>query len=189
MRLAAARCVAETLHPRFRWGRRCPRAYADRVKLPVPIRRLIYRCGYRVLQVVWFVWRPAKTGVKCLLTADDRILLVRHTYGRRRWDLPGGSVKRGEPPLQTARREMDEELGLGCAEWIKIGEIRGTFDHRRDTIHCFRAEIEPSARLKLDRGELDAAAWFARTDLPADLSPYVVPVVEGARAYDVPRQA
>jgi 8-oxo-dGTP pyrophosphatase MutT (NUDIX family) len=158
------------------------------MKLPVAIRRIIYRVGYRVLQVVWFVWRPAKTGVKCLLTADDQILLVRHTYGRRRWDLPGGSVKRGEPPLDTARREMDEELGLGWADWVKIGELRGMMDHRSDTIHVYRAEVGANAKLKLDRGEIDAAAWFARADLPAELSPYVIPIVKGSFAYDTQRR-
>lgn len=159
------------------------------MQFPVPVRRLVYRVGYRVLQVAWFVWRPAKTGVKCLVTADDQILLVRHTYGRRRWDVPGGSVKRGEPPLEAARREMAEELGLGGADWIRIGEIRGKMDHRRDTIHCFWAEVEAGTTLTLDRGEIDAAAWFARTDLPADRSPYVIPIVTGSREYAMQRLA
>ncbi len=158
------------------------------MQLPVPIRRLIYRVGYRVLQLVWFVWRPTKTGVKCLVTADDQVLLVRHTYGRRRWDVPGGSVKRGEPPLEAARREMHEELGLGGAEWVKIGEIRGQMDHRRDTIHCFWAEVGAGARLTLDRGEIDAAAWFVTTDLPGDRSPYVIPIVTGSREYATQRR-
>ncbi len=149
------------------------------MQLPVPIRRIAYRCAYRVLQLIWFFWRPHKHGVKCVLTADDRILLVRHTYGRRSWDLPGGAVKRHEPPAQAARREMQEELGLGSVDWTKIGELRGTVDHRRDTIHCFRAEMT-APTLTIDRGELAAAKWFSRTELPADLGPYVIPVVARA---------
>ena len=76
------------------------------------LRRLGYRIAYRVLQVFWFVDAPPKQGVKCLLTCHDRVLLVRHTYGSRAWDVPGGAIKRGEPPLTAARREMGEELGL-----------------------------------------------------------------------------
>jgi 8-oxo-dGTP pyrophosphatase MutT (NUDIX family) len=146
------------------------------MQLPVPIRRLAYRIAYRLLQAFWFIRRPQKSGVKCLLTAEDRVLLVRHTYGRRSWDLPGGAVKRGEPPLRAAQREMHEELGLEAADWTEIGALQGTVDHRRDTIHCFSAELV-APTLTLDRGEIAAARWFARSELPADLSPYVVPIM------------
>ena len=152
------------------------------MELPVGVRRVGYRCAYRVLQVIWLVWRPRKQGVKCLLTEGDRILLVRHTYGRRSWDIPGGAMRRGEQPLATAQREMNEELGLSPQlEWVQIGQIQGTMDHRRDTIHCFRAEL-PSPTLTLDLGELAAARWFERDALPADLSPYVLPIVTNAPA-------
>jgi 8-oxo-dGTP pyrophosphatase MutT (NUDIX family) len=148
------------------------------VPVPLPLRRLGYRIAYRGLQVFWFVARPPKQGVKCLLTCHDRVLLVRHTYGNRAWDVPGGAIKRGEPPLTAARREMDEELGLDI-EWSAIGEIRGNADHRQDTIHCFRAEMcEPP--LKIDRGELAAVKWFARNALPEDLAPYVGSVIARA---------
>jgi 8-oxo-dGTP diphosphatase len=130
---------------------------------------------------VWFVWRPEKNGVKCLVTAEDRVLLVRHTYGRRSWDVPGGAVKRREPPIDAARREMEEELGLGSAPWTAIGQLRGSVDHRRDTIHLFRAEVGAPA-LTVDLGELAAAQWFARAELPADLRPYVAPVLAHAPA-------
>jgi 8-oxo-dGTP diphosphatase len=146
------------------------------MQLPVPIRRIGYRVAYRVLQVVWFVRRPEKNGVKCLVTTDDQVLLVRHTYGRRSWDLPGGAVKRGEPPLDAARREMEEELGLGSAAWTAIGQLLGSVDHRRDTIYLFRAEVGAPA-LTVDLGELAAVQWFERTELPADLGPYVAPVL------------
>ncbi len=153
------------------------------------LRRLGYRGAYRGLQVLWFFWRPRKQGVKCLVTAEDRVLLVRHTYGRRSWDIPGGAVKRGEPPHVTARREMDEELGLGSADWVKFGEIEGRIDHRRDKIHCFRADLDATPQLTLDRGELDVARWFDRAQLPADLSPYVVPIMRGAFVHDQHRHA
>ncbi|HET9105401.1 MAG TPA: NUDIX domain-containing protein [Solirubrobacteraceae bacterium] len=140
--------------------------------LSIRARRLGYRLAYRALQVLWFVRRPRKRGVKCLITFQGRILLVRHTYGQRAWDLPGGGIKAGEPPLQAARREMQEELGLGDAPWRPAGELRGTDSFRHDAIHCFRAELT-SPDLTRDPVELAAADWFALDALPPDLSRYV----------------
>jgi 8-oxo-dGTP pyrophosphatase MutT (NUDIX family) len=149
------------------------------VSVSLRIRRLGYRLAFRVLQVFWFIARPQKHGVKCLVTDRDRVLLVRHTYGRRSWDVPGGSIKRRESPLSAAHREMTEELGLDRAQWAEIGQMRGRLDYRRDTIHCFRAELSAPA-LALDRGELETAQWFSRADLPDDIAPYVGAIVANA---------
>src|SRR5437764_3115576 len=94
-----------------------------RVQPPVAARRLAYRSAYRVLTVSWLIRRPAKSGVKCLLVNQERILLVRHTYGYRGWDLPGGAIKRHEAPLTAARREMHEELGVEADGWISLGTV------------------------------------------------------------------
>jgi 8-oxo-dGTP pyrophosphatase MutT (NUDIX family) len=146
------------------------------VQLPIALRRVAYRVAYRGLYLFWFVRRPRKRGVKCVLTNRGRILLVRHTYGHRDWDLPGGSLKRHELPLSAARREMREELAVGTAEWSELGDLHGSMDRRRDTVHCFRAELAEPA-ITIDRGELAAAKWFLRTEFPPDLGPYVLPIV------------
>jgi 8-oxo-dGTP pyrophosphatase MutT (NUDIX family) len=140
--------------------------------IPVPIRRLVYRVGYRVLQAVWLITRPHLKGVKCVLTDGGRVLLVRHTYGRRWWDLPGGVIQHGEPPSEAARREMAEELGLKGVDWRLVGEVGVASGRHTDQLHCFCAEL-PSPALRIDRGELAEARWFAREDLPPDRSPHV----------------
>jgi 8-oxo-dGTP pyrophosphatase MutT (NUDIX family) len=135
------------------------------VPLSVTLRRLGYRLAYRLLQGVWLITRPRKLGVKCVLIDGDRILLVRHTYGYRGWDLPGGGQRRGEAPASAAAREMHEELGLSAREWSPFGTIRTRQDHRRDAIHLFAAEPD-SIEVTLDLGELSAAEWFPRDALP-----------------------
>lgn len=145
------------------------------------VRRWGYRVAYRALQVIWFLTRPRKEGVKCLLTEQDRILLVRHTYGLRAWDLPGGAIKRRESPLTAAQREMSEELGVHEAHWTELGAVRGRVDRRHDTIHCFSAELTAPV-LMIDPVEIAVARWFPRSTLPADLGPYVRPVMVCADA-------
>jgi 8-oxo-dGTP pyrophosphatase MutT (NUDIX family) len=112
------------------------------------------------------------TGVKCLITDGDRLLLVRHAYGRRAWDLPGGSRKRGESPQAAARREMREELGVTIDDWQDLGQIDLRMNHRADSLYCFQAELSAPA-LSIDRGELACASWFEIDRLPAELSRFV----------------
>jgi 8-oxo-dGTP pyrophosphatase MutT (NUDIX family) len=145
--------------------------------VPIPLRRAGYRFAYAGLRVWWLVRRPSVSGVKCVLTHGENVLLVRHTYGHRGWDFPGGSMKRGESPHGAARREIGEELGVRIEDWTPIGRFTTGFDHRHEQLHCFRAEV-PEPSLELDRGELSAAQWFSRDRLPADLGRYVAPILE-----------
>jgi 8-oxo-dGTP diphosphatase len=146
------------------------------VDIPVPLLRLAYRIAYRTLQVQWVVTRPRVQGVKCLLTDQDRVLLVRHTYGSRSWDVPGGRVKAGETPAAAAGREMGEELGLAGLGWEAFGELPVRHHHRHDTLHLFRCELSQPP-LRLDLGELAEARWFPRAGLPGDLAPWVIPII------------
>jgi 8-oxo-dGTP pyrophosphatase MutT (NUDIX family) len=147
------------------------------MEIPVSVRRLTYRVGYQVLQAIWLVTRPTLRGVKCVLTDGNRVLLVRHTYGRRWWDLPGGAIQAGEPPGGAAHREMAEELGLTDVGWRLAGELNVTNGRRTDHLYCFTAESGAPA-IRIDRGELQVARWFDRDQLPADSSPHLAAIMQ-----------
>ena len=134
------------------------------------------RVAYVGLRTYWFVFRPRVVGVKCVLTHGDDVLLVRHTYGHRAWDLPGGTVRRREVPRAAAEREMHEELGCRIEDWISLGELFVNADHHDDNLHLFQARV-PDRVLDLNLTELDEAAWFPRDALPADLSRHVRTIV------------
>ena len=125
-----------------------------------------YRVAYQLARVYWFVARPKKSGVKCLITRGDEVLLVRHTYGNRReWELPGGAIKRRELPLDAARRETLEELGLSISDWSALGDFFAKYEHRKDTMYCFHAvvgDVTPAA----DRIEIAQVRWFPAAALP-----------------------
>ena len=144
--------------------------------LPVPVRRALIRCAYVGLRIYWFLFRPQIVGVKCALVHDRNVLLVRHTYGNRSWDLPGGTVRRRERPVDAARREMEEELGRRIEDWVDLGELFFHADHHDDNLHVFRADV-PDRTLDIDLTELAEAAWFAPEALPAPVGRYVHPII------------
>jgi 8-oxo-dGTP pyrophosphatase MutT (NUDIX family) len=148
--------------------------------LALRARRVAMRCAYAGLRTYWFLRRPHVVGVKCVVTQDDDVLLVRHTYGHRDWDLPGGSVKRRELPLEAARREMHEELGREIDNWDALGELFLEADHHRDNLHLFRARL-PDRRLDIELTELAEAVWFPLDALPPDVSRYVRPIMARVR--------
>ena len=50
------------------------------------------------------------TGI--IFDKDDKILLVKHTYRKVKWGLPGGYLKAKEYPTEGLERELEEETGL-----------------------------------------------------------------------------
>jgi 8-oxo-dGTP pyrophosphatase MutT (NUDIX family) len=152
------------------------------VNLPIPVQRLGYRLAYAVLRVYWWIFRPASSGVKCVLTHGDEVLLVRHTYGPRGWELPGGSRKRNEDAAIAATREMREELGLSVDSWHSLGQIEVIVDHHRDSLYCLQAEVgtpeDGPPELTLARGELNTAEWFRKAELPHPLGRYTRAILE-----------
>jgi 8-oxo-dGTP pyrophosphatase MutT (NUDIX family) len=141
-----------------------------------------YRVAYQLARVYWFVAQPKKRGVKCLLTRGDEVLLVRHTYGDRgAWDLPGGSIKRGEAPLEAARREIHEELGLEISDWVELGDFFAKYEHRKDTMYCFHASVD-GVKPVADRIEIAEVRWFPAAALPQRNGRFVRRILAMSRA-------
>ena len=147
------------------------------MRLSVQVRRVAIRFAYVGLRTYWFLLRPRIVGVKCVLTNAEDVLLVRHTYGSRAWDLPGGTVRRREAPRDAARREMHEELGRRIDDWTPLGELFVRSNHHDDDLHLFLARMS-DRQVEIDLVELAEAGWFPRGALPADLGRYVRPIME-----------
>ena len=132
-----------------------------------------YRVAYQAARVWWFFAQPKMRGVKCVITRGEDVLLVRHTYGdRHAWELPGGSIKRGEEPLAAARRETREEVGLAISDWTPLGDFFAEYEHREDRLYCFHTVVGDVAPIP-DRIEIAEAGWFPRAAPPAETGRFV----------------
>ncbi|MCL5438495.1 MAG: NUDIX domain-containing protein [Patescibacteria group bacterium] len=54
-------------------------------------------------------------------TEGKILLLHRNTSKRIQWEMPGGKIEKGEDPVKTAEREIDEELGIAVKIVNKLG--------------------------------------------------------------------
>lgn len=57
-------------------------------------------------------------------------LLLRHSYGERHWTPPKGHVDPGEDLLTTAKRETEEEAGLGPLNYTVLEGFRQTLQYK-----------------------------------------------------------
>ena len=130
-----------------------------------------YKVAYALLRLYWLVFRPEVRGVRCLMERDGRVLLIRHTYGDERWQVPGGGARRGETFEEAARREAEEEVGLRLSDLRLFAAYVQTDKGMRDNVRCFHATVAPGSRAEIRSGEVREARWFALESLPHDLSP------------------
>ncbi len=69
------------------------------------------------------------------------------------WEIPAGTMHRGEEPLDCAKRELEEECGLLASRFDKIGEILTAPGYSDEQIHLFLARDLSATTQKLDEDE------------------------------------
>jgi 8-oxo-dGDP phosphatase len=104
------------------------------------------------------------------LDDDNNIAMVyqyRHPFGRRLWELPAGLLDVvGEPPQQTASRELQEEAGLQASSWRVLVDL--------DSAPGFSDE---SVRLYLATGLTEVGRPEAHHE-EADMTMHWVPIAD-----------
>jgi ADP-ribose pyrophosphatase len=104
-------------------------------------------------------------GAVIVLAVDDQrraycLWQYRHPAQQRFVELPAGLLDaKGEPPEDTARRELREEAGLEAGEWTRLGSTWSSPGISNELMHFFLAR---------DLRQVDAD--FERTHEEADMS-------------------
>jgi ADP-ribose pyrophosphatase len=95
-----------------------------------------------------FVRHPGSV-VLLPMPAPDRIVLIRQfrpAIDRAIWELPAGSLKRGEDPALAAARECEEEIGLVPARLDRLRSFYPTPGYCDEDMIFFRClELGPPA--------------------------------------------
>jgi 8-oxo-dGTP pyrophosphatase MutT (NUDIX family) len=112
-------------------------------------------------------------GAAAVVAVDDdgRVLLIqqyRHPIRLRDWEIPAGLLDiAGESPLETARRELAEEVDLVASSWEPLVSIFTTPGGNDEIVHLFLA-----------RGLSPADDVHAREDEEADIRLEWVPIAD-----------
>jgi len=75
------------------------------------------------------------------------------------WELPAGRLEPGEPPLETARRESEEEAGVRATQWESLGHILSSPGFLTEVIHLYLARDLQPGRQQTEPHELLEVHW------------------------------
>jgi ADP-ribose pyrophosphatase len=104
---------------------------------------------------------------------EGRVTLVRQVREAARAhlvELPAGTIDPGEEPLTTARRELEEETGLGGGRWTQVASFWTTPGFCRERMTLFLAEgVEPIGPASPDADEQIELVHWPRSELAGRL--------------------
>ncbi len=119
----------------------------------------------------WVYYPQLKVGAAVIIEAENKLLLLQrnHEPWKGSWMLPAGYVEADEDPMDAARREVFEELGLTV-------EIKGLYktwyatnDPRGKIVSFFYFAEIVSGEMHLNE-EIRAAEYFSWRDIPSYLT-------------------
>ena len=102
-------------------------------------------------------------AVIAALNENNEICLLsqwRHAVKETIWELPAGCLEIGEPPMQTAKRELEEEAGVIAKIWRELGKIYPSPGFSDEVLYLFEAKDISKGTLKLDAAEKLEAHWL-----------------------------
>lgn len=107
-------------------------------------------------------------GAVAMLAWDGERLAVvrqwRHATGQVLLEIPAGTLEPGEPPAETARRELAEEVGLAAAAWVEGPRFYTAPGFCTEVMHLYLAMDLAEATAEADADELLEPSWLALPD-------------------------
>ena len=118
--------------------------------------------------------RPEAGCGAAILDDDGRLLLIQRLREPEAgaWGLPGGKIDSGEAAEDTARREIEEELGIviELTRLVCIAETIDRGDGRHWVAPVYEARIVSGAPRIMEPEKHGGWGWFALDAMPDDLT-------------------
>jgi ADP-ribose pyrophosphatase len=120
--------------------------------------RRVYRGG---MERIFVQHRGAVTVIAT--TFQDQLLLVkqfRAPIGEWLWEIPAGTLEKGEDPLLCAQRELEEETGFTSGEWSYLFPVCLAPGYSSEVIHFFRAKNVQPVSGSAKEGDADELIYY-----------------------------
>ena len=107
------------------------------------------------------------------VAADGRIFLIRqfrYALGEEILEIPAGIAEKGENPEETARRELQEEVGFFPGILEEIGRIYNSPGFSTELLFLFLARDLKPSRLEMDDDEFIEVYPVHRDRIPSLLA-------------------
>lgn len=110
-----------------------------------------------------------KPGAATLLIDDENNVYLtkqfRYAIGKESIEVVAGGIEEGEDPLETAKKEVKEELGIEAEEWTEYGSLNTDTSIIKSPAYLFVArklkfkesDQEGSEKIKMAKMSLDEA--------------------------------
>ena len=107
------------------------------------------------------VRHPGGAAVVALDRHNQICLLrqFRHAAGRWLWELPAGKIDSTEDPIDTAKRELEEEAGVRAAAWDSLGRVISSPGVFTEVIHLYVASGLTHTAQRTEEHELIEVHW------------------------------
>jgi ADP-ribose pyrophosphatase len=107
-------------------------------------------------KIVRDIVNPGDAAVVLPITENNEIVFVsqlREAIGKVSVELPAGMVDPGEEPIQTARRELEEETGLIAKNIEHMISLYPSTGYTSEQVHIFLARDFEQGHVQLDATE------------------------------------
>ena len=109
------------------------------------------------------------SGGACVLYEENGKLLFvkqyRYAYGEELLEIPAGKLEKGEDPMETAKRELEEEAGVRANRLELLFVLYPTPAYTNEKIYIYRAYEGERVAAHLDEGEFLSVLWLDKDEV------------------------
>lgn len=104
-------------------------------------------------------------GGAAIVALDDRrrvclLRQYRYAVGGYICELPAGKIDNREPPIETARRELEEEAGMQAGDWRSLGKMFSSPGFCDEVIHLYLATNLTPVPIQHEEHEVIEVQWI-----------------------------